>query len=54
VVVHVNIPANAADGATNAATVTAVSGGDPTKSASSTLTTTVQWYRIFMPLIMKP
>jgi uncharacterized protein len=54
VAVHVNIPANAADGATNAATVTAVSGGDPTESASSTLTTTVQWYRIFMPLIMKP
>jgi subtilisin family serine protease len=54
VVVHVNIPAGAADGAVNMATVTAVSSGDATKTAQSTLTTTVQWYRIFLPFIVKP
>jgi uncharacterized membrane protein len=54
VVVQVNIPANAPDGATNVATVTATSAGDSSKTATSVLTTTVQWYRIFMPLIMKP
>jgi uncharacterized membrane protein len=54
VVVHINIPAGAADGAVNVATVTAVSSGDATKTAQSTLTTTVQWYRIFLPFIVKP
>jgi uncharacterized membrane protein/subtilisin family serine protease len=54
VVVHINIPAGAADGAVNMATVTATSAGEPTKSASSTLTTTVQWYRIFLPFMTKP
>jgi subtilisin family serine protease len=53
VAVHINIPAGAADGAVNVATATATSAGEPTKSASSTLTTTVQWYRIFMPLLPK-
>jgi subtilisin family serine protease len=49
----VTIPAGAADGAVNVATVTAVSSGDATKTAQSTLTTTVEWYRIFMPLLPK-
>jgi hypothetical protein len=54
VLVHINIPATAADGAVNVSTVTATSAGDPTKSASSTLTTTVEWYRIFLPFLAKP
>jgi uncharacterized repeat protein (TIGR01451 family) len=54
VVVHINIPAGAADGAVNVATVTAVSNGDATKTAQSTLTTTVQWYRVFLPFMAKP
>jgi uncharacterized membrane protein len=41
VAVHVDIPAGAQDGDINVALVTAVSGGDPSQTAQSELTTTV-------------
>jgi uncharacterized repeat protein (TIGR01451 family) len=49
--VVVNIPADAADGATSAATVTFTSHGDGSTSASSTLNTTATWLKIYFPVI---
>jgi uncharacterized membrane protein len=54
VVVHVTVPANAADGQAFVSTITAVSGGDGSATAVATLTTTARWYRVFLPIIVKP
>jgi uncharacterized repeat protein (TIGR01451 family) len=53
VIVHVDIPAETADGATDSVTITATSQGDNSLSASAVLTTTAGWYQYFMPLISK-
>jgi uncharacterized repeat protein (TIGR01451 family) len=50
----VQIPADAIGGASDVAAITATSQGDPTKSASSTLTTTVDVARkVFLPLVLR-
>lgn len=51
--VYVTIPAGAADGDDDMVTITATSQGDPGESAASTLTTTVEWLKLYMPVIMK-
>lgn len=51
VVVQVMIPADAADGASDVATVTATSQGDNSKFAVSELTTTAVYPRIYLPVI---
>jgi len=50
--VQVMIPADAAKGSTDSATITAVSQGDPTASAIAELTTTAVWRQVYMPLIV--
>ena len=49
VMVSISIPLNADAGGRNVATVTATSQGNPTISASSTLTTTVWEFDSFLP-----
>ncbi len=51
--VMVTIPESAAGGETDVATVTVTSQGDDTQWATSTLTTTANLYRVFLPIIMK-
>jgi hypothetical protein len=51
--VMVTAPADAADGAMDVVTVTATSTSNPDVSDDAVLTTTVEWYRIFMPLVPK-
>jgi uncharacterized membrane protein len=50
----VHIPTHAADGHNDVSIVTATSQNDENATATSILTTTVEWNRIFMPLIAKP
>ena len=50
-VVQVFIPPMAPDGATDMVTVWATSQGDPTKSDSALLTTTAEFYRLYLPLL---
>jgi pullulanase len=56
VVVNATIPANAANDEMDSVTVTAVSNGDPTQSASVELTTTAEivTYYFYMPVIIRP
>jgi N-acetylneuraminic acid mutarotase len=51
--VTVHIPAGAAGGAFDAVQVTATSQHDPTKHATTTLTTTVYMMKIYLPIITK-
>jgi hypothetical protein len=51
--VTVHIPAGAAGGAFDAVQVTATSQHDPTKHATTTLTTTVNMMKIYLPIITK-
>jgi hypothetical protein len=55
VIVHVDIPAGAADGDFDVADITATSVGDDTVSASSELTTTavVEGYMVYLPTVFK-
>ncbi len=55
-IVVVTIAADAVDGASDVVVVTAVSDGDPTQTASSTLTTTAETgiVYLYLPVIMKP
>ncbi len=53
VVVYVTVPMDAGIGDTDALNLTATSAGDPSVSASSTLTTTATGYRMLLPLAMK-
>jgi minor extracellular serine protease Vpr len=53
ILVHVDIPAGAADGATDSVTITATSQGDSSVSASAILTTTSMWRQYFLPLVFK-
>jgi 2',3'-cyclic-nucleotide 2'-phosphodiesterase (5'-nucleotidase family)/subtilisin family serine protease len=53
VIVHVDIPAEAADGAVDSVSILATSGEDDSVSASATLVTTSGWYQYFMPLIFQ-
>jgi hypothetical protein len=54
VIVYVLIPGNAQSGATDNLVVTAASHNKPELLTSSTLITTVEWHRIFLPLVLKP
>jgi len=52
VIVYVTIPADAAGGEYDTATITATSQGDPGVSDSATLTTTaLVTFKIYMPLV---
>jgi YVTN family beta-propeller protein len=53
VTVTVQIPANAPEGMTDRALITATSQGDPSKSATVTLTTTVSMHKVFLPLVLR-
>ena len=52
-VVSVTIPGDAGDGEFDEATVTVTSQGDPTLSASATLTTISGHHRLFLPLLYR-
>jgi uncharacterized membrane protein len=54
VLVTVNIPAGAADGATDTAVFTATSQVDASATDLVALTTTAEWMRIYLPIILKP
>jgi 5'-nucleotidase / UDP-sugar diphosphatase len=53
VIVHVDIPAEAADGAIDTVSIIATSGEDDSVSASATLVTTSKWYQYFMPMVFQ-
>jgi uncharacterized membrane protein len=51
--VFVKIPLATADGTTDVVRVSVASAGDPTTSASATLTTTVSWRAFLLPILHK-
>jgi hypothetical protein len=51
--VAVDIPAGAADGSSEVATITATSQSDALAADSIDLTTTAAWLRIYLPVLMK-
>lgn len=51
--VLVSIPAGASDGEMDSVTLAVVSTGDPTQSATATLTTTALWHKQYLPIILR-
>ena len=51
--VGVMIPADTPEGASDTATVTATSRGDPSVAASANITTYATWIRRYLPLMIK-
>jgi PKD repeat protein len=53
IMVTVDIPTGAGDSQQETAIITATSQGSPAVSASSRLTTTARWPRLYLPLLLK-